>query len=116
MTTAEVRARNAGRQVEVPISSAELAELIETGRYARARGMDPGTHYRAELGAGCYHLRTRGRHAWLHVDGWDPRRYPGRHVFETPELLSLISTVATCSAYAAIGGVALIYLWRAYGR
>jgi hypothetical protein len=86
LAASEARADQTPCQAELPLTLAEARALLDTGAYAPHRGIGPGAHYRKERGAGCYHLRVCDDVAYLHWDGWDPRRYPLRHVLETPVL------------------------------
>lgn len=103
MTQAEARAAAAGDQVEVPVALEELAELLGSGRYERDRGLYRGKHWRADRGQGCWHLRLHRGQAWLHVDRWDPRRYPGRHTLETPELAVAVPSALSVALVSAVG-------------
>lgn len=93
---------DAGDQVEVELEPLEVALLLASGRYEPARGLYRGTHWRAERGKGCWHLRVVGGRGWLHLDRWDPRRFPVRHALETPELAVGGSSIAGAGVLLAL--------------
>lgn len=100
LTLAEKRVDGLARQIEMQLSTEDLFELVTSGRYAKSIGMKRGEHFRADRGIGCYHLRVGEETAYLHWDGYDPRRAPVRHVMETP--LLLVGAVAAASVVAAV--------------
>lgn len=102
---AEVRVDSLEAGREVQLVALEVAELLALGEYERSRGLYPGRHFRRARGQGCYHLRVRpdGSAAWLHIDRWDPRRYPVRHFLEVREL-ALGLPVAT-TVVGVVGGL-----------